>query len=125
MVLEAEKRIDLVRAGLLLSLSDALILRARAPGATTARGCSFPCVGWGAANGFLCGILTLGFLPVFELVLNAPDPVQAHGALGPELADLQADALPGARAPTPIPSAWRTSRRPPARQSAPTRCWRA
>jgi hypothetical protein len=27
---------------------------------------------WGTLNGFLCGILALGFLPVFELLLNAP-----------------------------------------------------
>ena len=29
-------------------------------------------LGWGVANGFLCGILVLGFLPILELLLNAP-----------------------------------------------------
>jgi cyclic-di-AMP phosphodiesterase PgpH len=71
-VREADKRIDLVRAGLLLAVADALLLGLlglltnNAPRMILGMG-----VG-GLANGFACGILTLGFLPVFELLLNAP-----------------------------------------------------
>ena len=71
-VLEADRRIDLVRAGLLLSLSDALILGALGLLANYSPRMFISLLGWGVVNGFLCGILTLGFLPVFELVLNAP-----------------------------------------------------
>ena len=42
-------------------------------------------LGWGAANGFLCGILTLGFLPVVEHLLNAPTRFRLM-----ELSDLNA-----------------------------------
>jgi putative nucleotidyltransferase with HDIG domain len=71
-VLEAEKRIDLVRAGLLLSLSDVVILGGLGLLANYSPRMFLSLLGWGVVNGFLCGILTLGFLPVFELVLNAP-----------------------------------------------------
>jgi len=71
-VLEAEKRIDLVRAGLLLSLCDAVILGGLGLLANYGPRMFLSLLGWGVVNGFLCGILTLGFLPVFELVLNAP-----------------------------------------------------
>jgi hypothetical protein len=71
-VLEAERRIDLVRAGLLLSLSDALILGALGLLGNYSPRMFLSLLGWGVVNGFLCGILTLGFLPVFELLLNAP-----------------------------------------------------
>jgi cyclic-di-AMP phosphodiesterase PgpH len=71
-VLEAEKRIDLVRAGLLLSLADALLLLILGLLANYDTRMMLSLMGWGIVNGFLCGILTLGFLPIFELLLNAP-----------------------------------------------------
>jgi cyclic-di-AMP phosphodiesterase PgpH len=71
-VLDAEKRIDLVRAGLLLSLADALLLLVLGLLANYNTRMMLSLLGWGIANGFLCGILTLGFLPILELLLNAP-----------------------------------------------------
>jgi hypothetical protein len=71
-VLDAEKRIDLVRAGLLLSLADALVLAILGLLGNYHPRMILPLLGWGIANGFFCGILTLGFLPILELLLNAP-----------------------------------------------------
>lgn len=71
-VLDAEKRIDLVRAGLLLSLINMLVLLVLGLlGNYKLYMVSYLLAG-GVANGFLCGILTLGFLPIFELMLNVP-----------------------------------------------------
>ena len=71
-VLDAEKRIDLVRAGLLLSLADALVFLVLGfLGNYEPRMVLSQVIG-GGINGFLCGILALGFLPIFELTLNAP-----------------------------------------------------
>ena len=70
--LDAEKRIDLIRAGLLLSLADMLILLIVGLLGNYDSRMIFSLLGWGLMNGFLCGILTLGFLPIFELMLNAP-----------------------------------------------------
>ncbi len=71
-VLNAERRIDLVRAGVLLSLADLLILSVEGILANYESRMFLSLLGWGVANGFLCGILTLGFLPILELLLNAP-----------------------------------------------------
>ena len=71
-VLNAERRIDLVRAGVLLSLADLLILSVEGILANYESRMFVSLLGWGAANGFLCGILVLGFLPILELLLNAP-----------------------------------------------------
>ncbi len=71
-VLDAERRIDLVRAGLVLSLLEAFILVVQGILANEDPAHLIPLAVWGCANGFLCGILTLGFLPVFEHLLNAP-----------------------------------------------------
>lgn len=71
-VLNAERRIDLVRAGVLLSLADLLILSVEGILANYESRMFVSLLGWGVANGFLCGILTLGFLPILELLLNAP-----------------------------------------------------
>jgi putative nucleotidyltransferase with HDIG domain len=68
----AEKRIDLVRAGILLALADATVLLLLGLLANYAPGMVLGMVLGGLGNGFGCGILTLGFLPVFELLLNAP-----------------------------------------------------
>jgi putative nucleotidyltransferase with HDIG domain len=71
-VLDAEKRIDLVRAGLLLSIADGLVFLVLGLLGNYEPRMVFSLVAGGVANGFLCGILALGFLPVFELTLNAP-----------------------------------------------------
>ncbi len=71
-VIGAEKRIDLIRAGLLLSLADALIFLVLGLLGNYEPRMVISLIGGGIANGFLCGILTLGFLPIFELMLNAP-----------------------------------------------------
>ncbi len=71
-VLDAERRLDLIRAGLLLSILSAAILTVLGVLANDATGRLLPLVVWGAANGFLSSILTLAFLPVFEYLLNAP-----------------------------------------------------
>lgn len=71
-VLNAERRIDLVRAGVLLSLADLLILSVEGILANYESRMFVSLLGWGVANGFLCGILVLGFLPILELLLNAP-----------------------------------------------------
>ncbi len=71
-VLGAQRRLDLIRAGLLLSLLSVAILAVLGVLANDEPG-RFPALAaWGAANGFFCSILTLAFLPVFEYVLNAP-----------------------------------------------------
>ena len=71
-VLGAEKRIDLVRAGLILALLDATILAIVGLLGNVEPFRFLRMAAWGAANGFLCGTLTLGFLPIFEHLLNAP-----------------------------------------------------
>ncbi|MGA2977177.1 MAG: HDIG domain-containing metalloprotein [Spirochaetia bacterium] len=71
-VLDAEKRIDLVRAGLLLSLINIIILLILGLLGNYEPRMVLSLLAGGVANGFLCGILTLGFLPIFELMLNVP-----------------------------------------------------
>ncbi len=84
-VQRTERRIDLVRAGFLLAPASVLILlvqgllrNVRAPEILAA-------VLGGAANGFGCGLLVLGFLPLLEHLLNAPTRFRLM-----ELADLNA-----------------------------------
>jgi cyclic-di-AMP phosphodiesterase PgpH len=71
-IMGARKRIDLVRAGALLALADAVILLIVGLLENDAPRMVLSLMAAGLANGFLCGILTLGFLPIFELLLNAP-----------------------------------------------------
>jgi putative nucleotidyltransferase with HDIG domain len=84
-VLNAEKRIDLIRAGLFLSLLDVLILLVLGLQSNYQLRTVLGLLGMGLANGFSCGILTLGFLPIFELLLNAPTRFKLM-----ELSDLNA-----------------------------------
>ncbi len=71
-VLGADRRIDLVRAGAILAVLDAGLIGVLGLLGNLGSGRVLQAAGWGAANGFLCGILTLGFLPLFEVLLNAP-----------------------------------------------------
>ncbi len=87
-VRKANARIDLVRAGAYLALIEAGIAGILAvPGAKSAMSILEPAF-WGAVNGFLCGVLTLGFLPVIEQTLNVPTRFRLM-----ELSDLNAPIL--------------------------------
>jgi putative nucleotidyltransferase with HDIG domain len=87
-VRNAEKRIDLIRAGLILGLlqgAAAFVLAgfSSVPTLDALRG-----VVGHALNGFLCGILTLGFLPLLEQALNAATRFRLM-----ELSDMNAPIL--------------------------------
>jgi hypothetical protein len=83
-----DKRIDLIRAGAQLGLIQF--------GAVFALGLFMgrPVLGaaamgaWSAVNGFMCAVLTLGFLPILEQMLNTPTVFRLQ-----ELSDLNAPAL--------------------------------
>ena len=69
--LKSERRIDLIRAGLILAAFDFLVL-VMLGFLSNFRMSEMPlALGWGVANGFLSGILSLGFVPILEHILNA------------------------------------------------------
>jgi cyclic-di-AMP phosphodiesterase PgpH len=71
-VANAEKRIDLVRAGAQLAVASVLVLLVEAL-LRNARGPEIASAAFvGAAHGLGCGLLVLGFLPILEHLLNAP-----------------------------------------------------
>ena len=84
-LLGAQKRIDLVRAGLILSLYNCLIILMLGFFKNFQTVSFFQALGWGIGNGFACGILSLGFLPILEHVMNAPTRFRLM-----ELSDLNA-----------------------------------
>jgi cyclic-di-AMP phosphodiesterase PgpH len=87
-VRSASSRIDLVRAGAVLSLLQALgAAGLAAPGAVGAKPVLVAALG-GAANGFACGLLALAILPLIEQALNAPTRFRLI-----ELSDLNAPIL--------------------------------
>ena len=71
-VMNAEKRIDLIRAGVLLSVLNCVILTVLGLLSNMEPGRLFSVMIAGIVNGFSCGVLTLGLLPLFEHLLNAP-----------------------------------------------------
>ncbi len=87
-VRNAEKRIDLIRAGVVLGLLQG------AAGFVLSGFFSTPPLealrrtGVDALNGFFCGILSLGFLPLLEQALNAPTRFRLM-----ELSDMNAPIL--------------------------------
>jgi putative nucleotidyltransferase with HDIG domain len=83
--IRAQRRIDLVKAGLQVSIIDAVIAAVVGLLANIEAARFLPLVAWGAANGFLCGLLTLGVLPIVEHLLNAPTRFRLM-----ELSDLNA-----------------------------------
>jgi cyclic-di-AMP phosphodiesterase PgpH len=87
-VVGASKRIDLIRASLLLSGGQALAFMFT--GLFQSYELTWFLLGsaWAGLNGFLCGVLTLGFLPILEHVLNAPTRFRLM-----ELSDLNAPIL--------------------------------
>jgi putative nucleotidyltransferase with HDIG domain len=87
-VANAERRIDLVKAGVYLTGVNVLILVfANLLGEKDGRWL-LPAIGWGAANGFASGMLSLGFLPILEHMLNTASRFRLI-----ELSDLNAPIL--------------------------------
>ena len=83
--LKAEKRIDLIRAGLVLTLFNTLILVTMGFLRNFAISELPLALAWGGVNGFFSGILSLGFLPIIEHIMNAPTRFRLM-----ELSDLNA-----------------------------------
>lgn len=71
-VMKAEKRIDLIRAVLYVSIVQGgfLVVLGLLNDIPSYRLPAF--FGWGALNGIACGILNLGVLPIMEHLLNVP-----------------------------------------------------
>jgi hypothetical protein len=87
-VRSASSRIDLVRAGAVLALLEAVgAAGLAAPGAIGPRPVLLAALG-GGANGFACGLLALAILPLIEQALNAPTRFRLM-----ELSDLNAPIL--------------------------------
>ncbi len=84
----AERRIDLVRASIELAAANAIILVIFGFLLNYDLSWFFIAAGLGALNGFLCGMLVLGLLPVFEHLLNAPTPFRLM-----ELSDMNSPLL--------------------------------
>jgi cyclic-di-AMP phosphodiesterase PgpH len=69
-VARAENRIDLIRAGLIISGLDLLPLVAIGFMQSAGGSWFVAAFAGGVANGFLCGVLALGFLPILDHALN-------------------------------------------------------
>ncbi len=87
-VQKAENRIDLIVAGVNISLLNLLIVITIGFFKNYDVYRMFGAVGWAVGNGFLCGILSLGFLPILEQLTNTPTRFKLM-----ELSDLNAPAL--------------------------------
>jgi cyclic-di-AMP phosphodiesterase PgpH len=83
-----EKRIDLVKAGAVLAVVDFCLVIVldlfKTYNALESLGAGF----WASFNGFFCGIFTIGFMPMFEQMLNAPTRFRLI-----ELSDLNSPVL--------------------------------
>ena len=88
LVRRTEKRIDLIRAGAQLGLIQLAAVFAVSIFVGKDFITAISGGVWSAINGFMCGVLTLGFLPVLESALNAPTVFRLQ-----ELSDLNAPAL--------------------------------
>jgi hypothetical protein len=84
----AASRIDLVKAGAVLSLIEAASGAALAAPGSSGVGAPLLAALWGAGNGFICALLALAILPVLEQALNAPTRFRLM-----ELSDLNAPIL--------------------------------
>ncbi len=71
-VMNADRRIDLIRAGLILCILNCALLLITGLLSNLEPGRLLPVVAAGAVNGFSCGVLTLGLLPLLEHLLNSP-----------------------------------------------------
>ena len=86
--MNAEKRIDLIKAGVYLSLCNCFVLGGLSLIGNYRSGWFLPALGWGIVNGFAGGIISMGFLPVFEHWLNTATRFRLR-----ELSDLNAPIL--------------------------------
>jgi len=87
-VQRAERRIDLVKAGLYLSALNVALLILFVLLQSGARGWLLPVLGWGFLNGFVSSMISLGFLPILEHGLNTASRFRLI-----ELSDLNAPIL--------------------------------
>lgn len=83
-----ERRLDLIRAGLLLSLFNSILLVVIGLLQNAPLKMMLPAVGWGLANGFLGSLAALGLMPVVEHLLNAASRFRLI-----ELSDLNAPIM--------------------------------
>jgi putative nucleotidyltransferase with HDIG domain len=70
-VISVEKRIDLIKAGIFLSLYNCIVILMLGFLKSYQSVSFLHALGWGIGNGFSCSILSLGFLPILEHMLNA------------------------------------------------------
>ena len=82
-VYRAEKRITLIKAGLMLAGINTATAVMLGLLRSAELGFYFDAVLISLINGFLCGVFTLGLLPILEHILNAPTPFRLM-----ELSDL-------------------------------------
>jgi putative nucleotidyltransferase with HDIG domain len=87
-VQRAERRIDLIKAGLYLSALNVALLILFVLLQTGARGWLVPVLAWGFLNGFASSMISLGFLPILEHGLNTASRFRLI-----ELSDLNAPIL--------------------------------
>ena len=84
----SQNRMSLIKAGLLIAAANCIavivVLLVREAGFNDYPSLLF----WAAINGIVCGMLTIGFLPLLEQVLNAVTPFRLM-----ELSDLNAPIL--------------------------------
>jgi len=86
-VRKTEKRLDLVKAGIGLAAFQAF-LDLVVTALSGREGHALASAAWAGLNGFFCGMLALGFLPLMESALNAPTRFRLM-----ELSDLNAPLL--------------------------------
>ncbi len=87
-VSRAEKRIDLVRAGLILAVLNCVALAALNLQGGYESGWILPALGWGILGGLACSMIGLGFQPVLEQAMNVATRFRLI-----ELSDLNAPVL--------------------------------
>jgi putative nucleotidyltransferase with HDIG domain len=71
-VMSVERRIDLIKAGIFLSLYNCIILLMLGFLKSFQSISFLHALGWGIGSGFSCSILSLGFMPILEHMMNAP-----------------------------------------------------
>jgi len=87
-VVRAERRIDLVRAGIYLSGLNMIILAFCSLLKNVGTAWLWPGLGWSILNGFVSGMISLAFLPILEHALNTASRFRLI-----ELSDLNAPIM--------------------------------
>jgi len=82
-VYKADNRITLIKAGLIIAFINSSLILMLGLLKNSELSFYFDAVVLSVINGFLCGVLTLGLLPILEHILNAPTPFRLM-----ELSDL-------------------------------------